>query len=199
MPASLVKYDSKTRIKLRWGKIESIKRLSMNENLVWIRFDESDRYSPAPNFCIPAMTGGEVCREGYRGVCNLVLVFGNYSSDGDNIKLVESFIDHSGDYQESNTCVLLISEGPLPGIEPKLIELDRYKFIQLLIDKKNAVMNTYASLLDESLVREKGFLVFILDMYGAPYYALNTRGLDYQAFHSETKKWLEFIGMQCPE
>ena len=89
--------------------------------------------------------------------------------------------------------------------EPALLELP----FPVLADPGGRVRQAYAGLMDESLVNEGDTLLFVLDVYGAPYSAYVSAlgsalgsaqdGLYSPALHEDVLKWLEFIGMQCPE
>jgi peroxiredoxin len=172
----------------------------MQDSLLWIRFDESDRYLAAPNFCLPDASGSQVCRDNFRGYCSLVLVFGHSSGCRACAALIEEFINQADRYKASNTCVLVVLEDRQEKNKALSETLDKGKgFLKVLYDFQGQARRQYAALVDESLVREKDVVVFILDMYGAPYYALSMDEIDHPAFHEETLRWLNFIGMLCPE
>jgi peroxiredoxin len=172
----------------------------MQDNLIWIRFDESDRYLAAPNFCLSDSRVGQVCRDDFRGYCNLVLVFWHDSNCQACLSTVESFIEKAEDYKAANTCVLFIQENSVGEHQLPSKILNKGKgFLRVLLDAGGKTRKEYAQLVDESLVRENDVVVFILDMYGAPYYALSMDEIDHPAFHEEALRWLNFIGMLCPE
>lgn len=170
----------------------------MKDQLLWIRFEESDRYSPAPDFCIPSRSGVDVCRDDFRGKCSLVLVFVQSSRSLEGRRLFESLREKANDYRDAGTRVLFIINEPANRMEQPLEIVDNYQIL-VLSDEQGQVRRDYADLVDESLVKDRDVLVFILDMYGAPYYALSGQDLPHPEFHKEALKWLDFIGMQCPE
>jgi peroxiredoxin len=170
----------------------------VKDDLLWIRFEERDRYSPAPDFCIPSRSGVDLCRDDFRGKCSLVLVFVQSSSSLEGRQLYESLWEKVNDYRDAGTKVLYIINEPADRIELPLETVDNYQLL-VLSDEQGQVRRDYANLVDESLVRDRDVLVFILDMYGAPYYALSGQDLAHPEFHKEALKWLDFIGMQCPE
>jgi hypothetical protein len=177
-----------------------LKGEAMQDSLLWIRFDESDRYLAAPDFCLSDYRVGQVCRDDFRGYCSLVLVFWPEIGCHACLRTIESFIEKAEDYKAANTCVLFIQED-FPGEEQLPTEiLNKGKdFLRVLEDAGGKTRRDYTQLVDESLVRENDVVVFILDMYGAPYYALSRDEIDHPAFYEETLRWLNFIGMLCPE
>lgn len=71
--------------------------------------------------------------------------------------------------------------------------------LSLLADPGKRVRTAHVRLMDESLVSENDAMLFVLDLCAAPYTAAIGAELDDLSLHNEALKWLQFIGMQCPE
>lgn len=165
----------------------------------WILFDEEDHRIPAPRFCLESLQEGRICAEQYNEERQLVLVF---THDGDCqacLEMLRFFAAHVKEYAAVDAQILaLIPEeaGELEKV-PGLAELP----FPLLADPDGKVRALYAGLMDESLVDEDDLLLYVLDIYGAPYsaYVSAEKDLNQGALHGEVLSWLEYIGMQCPE
>jgi peroxiredoxin len=166
---------------------------------VWIIFDEEDRRIPAPRFCLEALGDRQVCVDEYCEDCNLVLVFTHTLECEACLELLQSFSGRLQEYALADGQILAVLPERLEVLEgvPALLELP----FPVLADPGGRVRQAYAGLMDESLVKESDTLLFVLDVYGAPYSAFVTAesGLHSPTLHEDVLKWLEFIGVQCPE
>jgi peroxiredoxin len=162
----------------------------------WIRFDEEDRWSPAPDFCLPNAAGNTICRSDYRGDCSLVLIFLHSLDCAGCQQVVHGFTENRDRYQKEDARVLVIL--PLDSREAAKIEGEQ-QMITILGDAEGKTRRAYAGLLVESLIPAEHAALFILDSYGAPYAAYVSSELAEPELHDETLTWLSFIGMQCPE
>jgi peroxiredoxin len=170
--------------------------------MLWIRFDEEDRYSPAPDFCLETAGREQVCQSQFRGDCNLVVVFTHSLDCRACLDLLKGFVENQQSYQKEDARVLAV----LPAALERLAEaVHAHPFLAegpltLLSDPEGSARKKYAALMVESLISEEDAALFILDSYGAPYAAaVGRRDLADAAIHTDALSWLSFIGMQCPE
>jgi peroxiredoxin len=167
----------------------------------WIRFEEEDRRSPAPDFCLPDAAGKTICKSDYRGDCSLVLAFLHSLDCEECQQAVQGFIENQASYHKEDARVLVIippgngeaaeRAGENPHVEQPPVTI--------LADRDGEIRKTYAGLMVESLITAQDAALFILDSYGAPYAAYVSPELTDPGLHSEILSWLSFIGMQCPE
>jgi peroxiredoxin len=168
---------------------------------MWIRFDEEDRFSPSPGFCLESLERKRVCLSDFKGDCNLVVVFSHGVDCSSCMSFLDSFRSRQEAYKKEDTRVLFIfpnSAGDLKGFFREDISFAG-RHIELLADPEQKTRAAYAGLMAKSLVSEGDAMQFVLDMYGAPYAAFVNRELDEPSLHEDTLRWLVFIGMQCPE
>ncbi len=175
--------------------------------MTWIRFDESDRRTPAPSFCLPAVKEGReaglVCLESFRENCSLALLFPQPAGGQDWIKALEAFASRMPHYLAQEAQIVAILPLSLEDIlvNPRLSRLP----YPLLSDPEKLVRRVYTGLMAEHLVSERDSLLFVLDRYNAPYAALvvgEGKGNDNftrEDTQADILKWFEYIGVQCPE
>lgn len=169
--------------------------------MLWIRFEEEDRYSPAPDFSLEGTSGKRVSRSDFRADCSLVLVFPHSVKCLACLDFLQGFVENQNSYQKEDACVLVI----FPAAVEELREaLQAHPFLgeaplTLLSDVEGEARKKYAGLMVESLISAEDAALFILDSYGAPYAAVVKRELDDPQIHYDVLSWLSFIGMQCPE
>jgi peroxiredoxin len=173
-----------------------------NRRQVWIRFDESDRRTPAPQFELETHTGRRVALSDFRGRQNLVLYFAPAKgSDARITHDLDAFIRREPDYRFHGTQVLaFLPDDPqlMGGLASALLDREKSSLL-ILLDPSSATRKEYAALLDASLVSDQDSLLYILDQFGAPYAAQAAGLWDQFDRHSEILDWLDFIGMLCPE
>lgn len=163
----------------------------------WIIFDDEDRRTPAPRFCLESVQHEQVCSDDYCEDCSLMLVFPPEHGGEGCADLLASFSSRLSEYASLDAQVLAI----LPYKWETLVEdpiLAGLPF-PLLADPGGKVRRSYAGLMDESLVTTEDILLYVLDSYGAPYSAYSGRDPLIPALHEDALNWLEFIGVQCPE
>jgi hypothetical protein len=160
---------------------------------IWIRFDESDRRAPAPQFELQTPAGSWVALSDFRGRQNLVLYFDPILGGGVRVaRDLQAFARLVADYDLHDARVLAV----LSGSPPDSAGLDALLILQ---DPAGSARRDYAALLDASLVSDQDSLLFILDRFGAPYAAQAAGSWDQIEKHAEIIGWLDFIGMLCPE
>ena len=165
--------------------------------MLWIRFDEEDRWSPAPPFCLLSLQGEQVCMSDFRGECNLVLFFAHERDSNECLAILEGFATHQAEYRAEDARVIAVIPETQQWMEedPSLTASP----VIILSDPDGSARSRYANIMDESLVSDEDNLIFVLDQYGAPYTAVVGKDLDAPTLHEEIVKWLRYVGMQCPE
>ena len=169
--------------------------------MTWIMFDEADRRTASPYFRLPSLYKREVGLDDYRGRDNLVLFFAHSLDCPGCREALQGFASRMGDYARQDTVVLAIFPEPVEALrrDEELAELP----FPALSDEGGRVRAVYTGLMDSSLVKPDQNVLFVLDQYGAAYAALvDPEGEDRQpesTLHYDILKWLEYIGMQCPE
>lgn len=168
---------------------------------MWIRFEEEDRYTPAPNFCLPSNRAEKVCISDFHGDCNLVLFFSHEAGCPTCLDILNGFAERRREYMGENAQVLGIFPGASEQLQTEVSENPEFKDLPLIwmADHQGLACASYSRLMDESLVSEQDAMLFILDNYGAPYAALVGKELEDGDIHHDILKWLQFINMQCPE
>ena len=176
--------------------------------MLWIRFDESDHWNPAPSFCLPGISEkqpwAQICLQDYHEDCNLALFFAHRGDCPDCIQALHAFAGRHDDYNYQEAKILAVFPEPLERLagDPALAGLP----FPLLADPQGSTRRAYEALMAPGLVQEEAPLLFVLDRYNAPYAALagNGAGQDAGIFQrddiqDDILKWFEFIGIQCPE
>lgn len=163
----------------------------------WILFDEADHRTPVPFFRLDSVQSRKVALDQYRGRDNLVILFVHDANCEACRKALASFAASSRDYLLHDAVVLAIIPQPVLVLQADAFFLDLP--FPVLSDPQGATRQNYARLMDASLVPEEANLLFVLDQYGGPYAALIEQELDSPTLHRDVLKWLEYIGMQCPE
>lgn len=161
---------------------------------LWIRFDQEDRDTPAPYFCLPDIDRRKVCLSDFRGHSNLVLYFVHEACESCG-NLVVDLAEHAAEYQAAEARIIVI----LPGTVGEQADFSHYRGLSVLFDPDGEVRQSYASLVAEGLVSRFDDMLFVLDAYGAPYAVLLGAELHKDRLHTDTIAWLEFISVQCPE
>jgi hypothetical protein len=149
------------------------------------------------------MQGRQVCLDDYRGDCSLVLVFPGQQEE----PFLESFAHRTREYGAQGAKVLAVVKGPSSAPQSRMP-------FEVVVDNSGTTRKKYASLMDPSLAAQDDSIVFVLDQYNAPYAALvgaslpqaegsipdtGSSGLSEQEVHYSIQRWLEYIGVQCPE
>jgi peroxiredoxin len=170
--------------------------------MLWIRFDEEDRRSPAPDFCLEDTKGEQVCQSSFRGDCNLVILFAHSAQCPPCLDLIRGFEENREKYQKEDARILVVLPAAAKdaGKTGLAESLSGSTLLTILSDPQGEARKKYASLMVESLIGAEDAALFILDSYGAPYAAAVGRPeVEDEAIHPGTLSWLSFIGMQCPE
>lgn len=178
----------------------------------WILFDTYDRETPAPNFCLDSVKGEQVCLKDYQEECSIVLIFTHGSQCTTCEEMLKSFAGRQGDYRESDAVVLAVVPEPIEAISTDSFYRDLP--FDVVFDENSIVRKSFSELMDESMTNDEDTMLFVLDSYAAPYAALigpeliaegiPATGMEASQsredeLHYEAIKWLEFIGIQCPE
>jgi peroxiredoxin len=165
--------------------------------MTWILFDEADRRSPVPNFRLDSVMGRKVSLDDYRGRDNLVVFFAHASNCRACRLALWDFAARRREYDSQEAVILAIIPEPVNRlvVDQDLVELP----FPVLTDRDGVARSKLTGLMAEELVSDEDSLIFVLDRYGAPYSALIETEINDPALHKEILKWLEYIGMQCPE
>jgi peroxiredoxin len=165
--------------------------------MTWILFDEADRRSPVPNFQLDSVMGRKVGLDDYRGSDNLVVFFAHDIKRQASRSALWDFAARRKDYDSQEAVILAIIPEAVNRlmVDQDLVELP----FPVLSDPDGVARSKLTGLIAEELVSDEDVLVFVLDRYGAPYSALIETELNNPSLHKEILKWLEYIGMQCPE
>lgn len=137
----------------------------------------------------------------FRGECSLVLFFAHGLECRACLVALENFARQNDELKDEGARLIVIFPEPLSRLEQFLATepvLDELPHV-LLCDENSSIRQMYAGLMDESLIPPDHAALFVLDSFGAPYAALVSRELDDTQVQAEVLKWLEFIGLQCPE
>jgi len=126
--------------------------------------------------------------------------------------MLMSFAGRQGDYRESDAAVLAVVPEPIEAISTDSFYRDLP--FDVVSDENSIVRRSFSRLMDESMTIDEDTMLFVLDSYAAPYAALIGPELVPEIIpatgreaslsredelHYEAIKWLEFIGIQCPE
>ena len=173
--------------------------------MLWIRFDEEDRRTSAPQFCLYSIQGERVCLQDLYEENNLVLVFIHGLNCPDCRSTVQAFVERETEYRGQAGKVLFI----LPddnhnlheqvGKDHLLSSLTGEVLHSILVDPEGTTRRRYADLMSASLVGDEDTVIFVLDTYGAPYTAVIAQELNSEEVHKEILSWLQYINIQCPE
>jgi peroxiredoxin len=168
--------------------------------MLWIRFDEEDHYASAPGFCLPG-ADGSACLSDFYGDCNVILYLAHHYQCQDCLDFIGGFTDHRQQYREQEARLIVVfPDDPLEAARREHLErFDRDPMVTVLFDTHQTVRKQYTALIDASLYEDGDALLYILDKYGAPYYALAEKVFEAESVHTSALKWLNYIGMQCPE
>jgi peroxiredoxin len=173
--------------------------------MLWIRFDEQDRKSSAPPFCLSSNLGERVCLQDLYEKNNLVIVFLHAVDCQLCHSTVNAFAKRELEYrgQESQVLIIIPSGDQQRGTSSKndryLAELDEEIGARLLFDPGGNTRQAYAELMSAELVDEEDNILFVLDAYGAPYTAGIAKHFNNGDIHNEVLSWLQYINIQCPE
>lgn len=121
-------------------------------------------------------------------------------------KFLRSFEDRVNEYEECGAKVLAVVDHPsrVSGLA---------QTYETVIDPAGEIRQKYTGLMDSSLVSQNDSLVYVLNQYNAPYSALVGAAIQTEAgipdtgsevpseeqVHEGIQRWLEYIGIQCPE
>jgi peroxiredoxin len=173
--------------------------------MLWIRFDEQDRRTSAPPFCLSSNLGERVCLQDPYEKNNLVIVFLHAIDCTDCDSTLNAFSERNMDYRSQESQVLIIittgdqEKGTSTGNESFTAELPEQMGARLLFDPGGVTRQTYAELMSADLVDEDDNILFVLDAYGAPYTAGIAKHFNNGDIHKEVLSWLQYINIQCPE
>ena len=165
--------------------------------MTWIIFDEADRRRPIPYFCLPSILGRPVALDHYRGRDNLVVFLPSSLDHARSREILRAFAGSQHDFHIYDAVLLAIFPEELEMLkeDAELVDLP----FPVLSDPGGRTRQKLEALMSEDLVSDGDALLFVLDQYGAPYSALIEREFNDPAFQKDIYKWLEYIGMQCPE
>jgi hypothetical protein len=172
--------------------------------MLWIRFDEQDRRTSAPPFCLSSNMGKRVCLQDLYEKNNLVIVFMHAVDCQDCHSTINAFAERELEYrgQESQVLIILpngVQERGTSGNGKLLAALSEGMGARLLFDPGWVTRKAYAELMSADLVDEDDNMLFVLDAYGAPYTAVIAKHFDKGEIHNEVLSWLQYINIQCPE
>jgi peroxiredoxin len=173
--------------------------------MLWIRFDEQDRRSSAPPFCLSSNLGEMVCLQDLYEKNNLVVVFMHAVDCQFCHSSLNAFAERELEYRGQESQVLIITpngvqqRGKSTGNGKFLAALSEKKGVRLLFDPGGVTRRAYAELMSAELVDEDDNILFVLDAYGAPYTAVIAKHFDDGEIHNEVLSWLQYINIQCPE
>ena len=173
--------------------------------MLWIRFDEQDRRSSAPPFCLSSNLGERVCLRDLYEKNNLVIVFLHAVDCQVCHSTVKAFAKRELEYRGQESQVLIIipngiqQRGTSSENDRLLAELDEEIGVRLLFDPDGMTRQAYTELMSAELVDEEDNILFILDAYGAPYTAGIAKHFNNGDIHNEVLSWLQYINIQCPE
>lgn len=85
-----------------------------------------------------------------------------------------------------------------PGRLQNQAALETFTFA-LLFDPECTIFERYRNLLAPELLSPEDNLLFVLDLYGAPYAVLRNPERAGPDMFREVISWLEYIGLKCPE
>jgi hypothetical protein len=169
--------------------------------MLWIRFDEEDRRSAAPQFCLNSIQGERHCLEDLYEENNLVLVFIHNLSIPESRSLIQTFEEQEMEYREQGSKIYFIFQlqDGQTGNDGFLSRLNPEVRTRILIDPGGITRISYANLMSASLVKGEDTVIFVLDAYGAPYTAAIGEKFEGEELHREILSWLQYINIQCPE
>ena len=82
------------------------------QDMIWIRFDESDHRIPAPFFCLPGVisgqANGQICIQDYHEQGSLALFFTHSSGCSACLQALQTFARRQEDYREQETKILAV-------------------------------------------------------------------------------------------
>jgi peroxiredoxin len=180
------------------GKVRKVEML-------WIRFDEQDRRTSAPSFCLSSYLEERVCLHDLYEKNNLVIVFMHDLDCQDCDPTINAFAERELEYRGQESQVLIIipngiqERGTSTRIEGFLAAPSEEMGARLLFDPGGVTRRAYAELMSSELVDEDDNILFVLDAYGAPYTAVIAKHFNNGDIHNEVLSWLQYINIQCPE
>jgi peroxiredoxin len=173
--------------------------------MLWVRFDEQDRQSRAPDFCLNSVAGDAVCLDDFYEMSNVVLMFLLDINSKDCQKALSSFAQRTSDYKRHQSSVVFIFPQTLQemrvalNMNLSLPEVLEKSPLLILSDPYNKIRQAYNGLMDKTLIKDNDATLFVLDSFGSPYTALISKNLADHEIHTEILSWLQYIEIQCPE
>jgi peroxiredoxin len=172
--------------------------------MIWIRFDEEDRRTSAPHFCLDSILGEQVCLQDQYEEYNLVLVFTHGLGCQECQSTIRALLERDIEYREqaSKALIIIPDDRHMGGQLEKdlfLHGLPEETLARMLLDPNGHTRREYTNLISASLVGDEDQIIFVLDTYGAPYTAVIDRELDSREVYDEILNWLQYINIQCPE
>jgi len=161
---------------------------------MWIRFDENDRATPAPDFCLPGLNGTQMCLQQRRGWSNLVLVFAHGVLCSACREGLAGLAEQYKCISDLDTEIWVIFQDA-----PDTLAGDTFVSnlpFPVLSDEGHTIHGLYASPLFNAT--PDSVMVFVLDRFGAPYVAWVGAELEPQ-ISKALEDWLNYIEIQCPE
>lgn len=169
--------------------------------MTWIYFDDSDRQTAAPAFSLERIGGGRVSLHDYYERSSLVVLFPSAgedkAADRGSPAVLDRFASRLDEIERAGAEVVALI--PEARATPGSLYLDHALPFPVLTDPGGKVRENYASLMVPELVPPGSALVYILDIYGAPWAAYVGASLDEDGLVDEVLSWVVFIGIQCPE
>jgi peroxiredoxin len=173
--------------------------------MLWVRFDEQDRQSRAPDFCLNSVVGDTVCLDDFYEMSNMVLIFLLDINSKDCQKSLSNFARRTSDYKRHQSTVVIIFPQTLQEMRVALhMNLSLREVLEkspllVLSDPNNKIRQAYNGLMSKTLIKDNDVTLFVLDTFGSPYTALISKNLDDYEIHTEVLSWLQYIEIQCPE
>jgi len=150
---------------------------------------------------LPSGDGETVCLQDFNEDYSLVLFFTQGAGCEECQDALVSFANHSNEYKSEGAQVVAVLPEEPAQLEETARQAESLQALPLtlLADPNESARKKYANLMAEGMVQEDDSMIFVLDCYGAPYAALVGSELNEETMHHDIIKWLEYIGLQCPE
>jgi peroxiredoxin len=163
--------------------------------MTWVYFEDGDRQTAAPAFSLERSGGGRVSLNDFYEESCLVLLFPQDAPGA--LGAVERFGGRLDEIERQGAQIvaLIRDTGGKASLPFDAASLS----FPLLSDPGGRVWAEYAGLMVPELVPEGSALLYVLDVYGAPWAAYIGESLDEDGLLDEVLSWLVFIGVQCPE
>jgi peroxiredoxin len=163
--------------------------------MTWLHTKESLQWRTAPDFNLESIQGFDLSLSSFWYRSNMVLVFCRPQSDPQ----LKAFCDQLAGINraiqaEVGKLVLLLYEDQ--SGQKNGAYLQGLPFA-VLRDRLGHVHERYQAFLPA--IAESGFVIFVLDRYGAIFAAYNGHQLSDPLPGSEIVDWLQYIELQCPE